>query len=109
MNIAVFSIVLLLLVLGIVYYVNREKNWEPDYRLIFILGLIWIPIGLSIENIALWMIGAVFMLLGLINHEKWKARAKGSELSEEQKKLKLWVIVSVTVLLLLGIGVYILR
>lgn len=86
MNISVFSIVLLLLVLGIVYYVKREKNWEPDYRLIFILGLVWIPIGMSTENTALWMMGTVFMLLGLVNHEKWKARTQWSELSQKHWK-----------------------
>ena len=44
---------------------------EHHYRALFIVGLSWIPLGLGTGNTAFWFLGTVFMLVGLVNRDKW--------------------------------------
>ena len=85
---------------------NKGTKTEPDYRIFFILGITWIPLGISTENTAFLVMGIVFMVIGLANRRKWKEQEKWSELSPEKKKIKLIIIIGLTVLLILGIAAY---
>ncbi|MCP4142885.1 MAG: hypothetical protein GY755_21795 [Chloroflexi bacterium] len=99
------------LIIGlVVFLIVRKKgaNVEPDYRLFFILGITWLPLGISTDNTAFLAMGAIFMITGLANRDKWKEQAKWSELSPEKKRTKLIIVIGLTVFLLLGIGAYIL-
>jgi hypothetical protein len=86
---------------------NKENRREPDYRVFFILGITWLPIGIATDNPGLWGMGAVFMVAGLANKNKWKEEPKWSELSPERRRVKMIVVTGITILLLIGIVAYI--
>ena len=94
------GLVLVALAIG-AYARCRKEECRPDYRGFFVIGLIWVPLGvvfyITSGNIAFLGMGVVFLLLGLANKAKWKAR---SPLTWGQRKLKL-VLVLITALLVL--------
>ena len=87
---------------------NKGQKAEPDYRVLFILGITWLPIGIATDNPGLWGMGAVFLVAGLANKNKWKDEPKWAELSPEKRRMKMIVVVGLTVLLLAAIAFYIL-
>lgn len=101
-------IILLALIALLVAYKRKEEKAEPNYRLFFILGITWLPLGIATDNTVFLGLGAVFLITGLANKDKWKNEPKWSELSPEQRKTKMILIVGLTVLLLVGIAAYIL-
>jgi hypothetical protein len=71
--------ILTVLLALIAVYVMKKKSGqqvEPDYRVIFILGISLLPIGIATDNPGMWGVGAVFLILGLANRDKWKAGSK---------------------------------
>lgn len=92
-------IILLLVVFGAVFVLKKENKYEPDYRVFFILGITWLPLGIATNNSAFWGVGAVFMVVGLANRDKWKERSKWSEMDPAKRKFKIIVIIGLTVLL----------
>jgi len=50
---------------------------EPNYRVFFILGFVWIPIGIvfliqaAVLGIAFIGLGIAYMAIGLANKDKW--------------------------------------
>ena len=98
------------LIIGLgIFLVARKKGakMEPDYRVFFILGITWLPIGIATDNPGLLGMGAIFMIAGLANKKKWKEETKWSKLSPEKRRAKLIIVVGLTLLLLIGIVVYI--
>jgi hypothetical protein len=77
----------------------------PNYKALFLIGVTWLPIGLATENTALWSMGFIFLLLGLINKNKWGQETRWSDLSPEIKRLKL-IGISGLVLILTGSIIY---
>ncbi len=72
--IAIILAIVLVLSLG-VFYVVRNRGLETrvdDYRTFFIMGAIFIPIGIATDNYAFSIIGLVFMILGATNRDKWR-------------------------------------
>ncbi len=105
----IISLIALLLIVGLaVFVLKKDKTYEPDYRVFFILGVTWLPLGIATDNPALTGMGAVFMVLGLANRDKWKEQPKWSEMDPEKRKFKMLVIVGLTVLFLLGVVAFIL-
>ena len=71
--------ILTVLLAMIAIYVMKKKTGqkvEPDYRVFFILGISLLPIGIATDNPGMWGVGAVFLVLGLANRDKWKAGSK---------------------------------
>ncbi|MBT3338031.1 MAG: hypothetical protein HN855_08585 [Anaerolineae bacterium] len=104
-------ITILIVALGILFIYKRkdpEYKHEPDYRVFFILGITWLPLGIATDNPAFWGMGAVFMIAGLANRDKWKEQPKFSEMDPAKRKLKLSIIIGLTVLLVAGILVFLL-
>lgn len=92
-------IILLLVVFGAIYLLKKENKHEPDYRVFFILGVIWLPLGIATKNNIPLVLGIVFMVLGLVNRDKWKEQPKWSEMDPARRKFKTIVIIALTVLL----------
>ena len=112
-NYLVLSLILGIAILAILFAVfainrNRGQKIEPDYRVFFILGITWLPLGIATDNPAFLGLGAVFMAIGLANRGKWKEAPKWSELSPERRRTKLLIIGGITVLLLVTLVFYIL-
>ncbi|OQY30914.1 MAG: hypothetical protein B6243_09395 [Anaerolineaceae bacterium 4572_5.2] len=97
-----------LIVLGLIFVIYRSKaeNVKPDYRTMFILGAIWFPLGIALENPGSWGLGIVFMIAGLVNKDKWKEEKKWSDLTSEEQKIKLILIIGIAILLLIGVVAY---
>jgi hypothetical protein len=70
----------------IVYYLIRKKKeedkvTEPDYKVFYSIGFIWIPVGVVFMiavNRALGLVfialGIAYMTIGLANKDKWKKK-----------------------------------
>ena len=71
----VFTVVIaLLLVALLIYVVTRKRggSMEPDYRTLFILGIIWLPVGLATDSSVFFVLGITFMAVGLAYKSKWR-------------------------------------
>jgi branched-subunit amino acid ABC-type transport system permease component len=100
----------LIIVLAIVFLVMRRKEHrEPDYRAFFILGVLWIVIGLveyftSRDVSIFFLMGLVFLTIGLSHKNRWgKPRQL---LNEKQKKMQKIIMIFVTVLVVLGLVLF---
>ena len=98
--IAVSILLIVLLLIAFIY--KRGERKEVDYYAIFTLGIIFTPVGIAVKNPGMWALGLVFMIIGLVNRDKWKQK-KWSELSEKQKKDKTIAIIVLGILALVGV------
>ena len=68
------------------------------------MGMVWLPIGISTENYALFIMGLVFIALGLANKKKWKKnRRTWSQLTKKEKKFMMIIIGALVLLLIIGV------
>lgn len=104
------SIGILLVLLGVVAVIVKRKTKRPvDYRAFFIMGVVWLPLGVIFDNYAFTVMGIVFMVLGLAHKKEWKKNHKPwSKMSKQEKRLKLWIIISLLIVFLAGLAAYIL-
>ena len=49
---------------------------EPNYLVFFIIGISWFPIGIATNNHTFTLMGAIFLIYGLMNKDKWKKEKK---------------------------------
>jgi hypothetical protein len=98
------AIGVLVILLGIIaIWVNRGKKHEPDYYTFFIMGIIWLAVGIPLDNSALFIMGLVFMAVGLANKNKWKKKQKTwSKMNKKERKIMVILILIGLVLLVLG-------
>lgn len=58
------------------YIQYRKQKYELNYRLFFIFGIIWFPLGIvfynTTKNIGFLIMGLIFLIIGIVNKEKWK-------------------------------------
>lgn len=99
----------LILLILIFFLIKKNKKIEHklNYKVFFILGVIWIPIGVSTKNYVFSILGLTFLIIGLVNKDKWKDENKWSDISPEQKKIKLSIIILLTTLLIIGIATFV--
>jgi hypothetical protein len=80
-------IVVVLVVIGlmltfVVFKKKKEgKMGEPNYRIFFNIGMIWIPVGVVFMitlnpavGMAFIAMGVVYMTIGLVNRDKWEKK-----------------------------------
>ncbi len=102
-------IVLALLILGLIFTAilwktRGKKKYPTDYYAFYTIGLIWMIIGIPLENYALSIVGLVFAIIGLKNKDKWKKnRRTWKHLDNKEKKMTLFLMVFLGLILLLGI------
>ncbi len=101
------SIAVIVVLIAIVFIVLAAKGkiaqGEPDYRTLFILGVIWIPIGFSIDNPGFWAMGLVLMAVGLVNKDKWKNQPRFSELPRAQRNFKIAAVILLGLMVAAGL------
>ena len=97
-------IVMGLLVIGLVivlYSQFKKEKIRPNYRLFFILGMTWVPLGVvfytTTKNIGFLIMGVIFLVIGLINKDKW-----GETVIANPQKRKLLIGLMLTGLLVLA-------
>lgn len=94
---------LLVVVLLLVYYRRKDQNRTPNYRVLFIVGISWIPLGIATANIAFTGAGLLLMIVSLVNRKKWKKIKKWSELTIFEKRVKIILLSIAGLLLIAGI------
>ena len=106
--IAISILVVLVVLLGVVFIMRRQKGEMPetDYRVFFILGIAWLPLGIATDNPAFWGMGAVFLIVGLANRDKWQDETKLSNLTLSKNRTLLLVLIGLAVLLLISLAAY---
>ena len=99
-------IVILGIVMAIVSYKNKGKTKKgPDYYTFFIMGLIWLPIGIiqmiSDGSSIFLILGLVFVGVGLSHKKDWKKNhVPFNKLPGAKKKLMVGLIIGLSVLFL---------
>ncbi len=83
---------------------DKTRKRVPNYKALFIIGFSWIPVGIATHNPAFWGIGAIFLLTGLANKDKWKQGTRWSDLPRRTRTLKIAFAVGIAMLLLLIIA-----
>jgi MFS superfamily sulfate permease-like transporter len=71
----------------------------PEYRAIFTLGSIWIFLGIASKSPPIWILGALFFIVGFVNMKKWKDIKRWHQLSKKERTIKALVILLVFLLL----------
>lgn len=94
------TIIIIAIIIGIIAIVAiRKKKGEatlgqPNYRIFFVMGIIWLSVSIAITVVyfilqipfyvasPLFIIGLVYLIVGLKNRDKWPAgKGKRSSLS----------------------------
>lgn len=102
--IAVGVLIIVLLVLAI--FLKKKKKVETDYYTLFIIGVIWIPVGIAIGNYVLAVIGLVGLTIGLINRKKWKKPVSWNKQSKKQRMFRTIAVVGFSLLLAIGLVIF---
>ncbi len=103
--IAVAVLIVVIGIIAVVIAAKKKEKHEPDYYTFFILGICWLPLGVALDNYAFTVMGAVFMIIGLANKNKWK-KGIWSDLSPGEKKFKTTLMIILGILVLLGLAAY---
>lgn len=107
-NYAWIIIAIIILLMAIAFFVvSRKQNQKIDYFTLFIMGICWLPLGVILDNYGFSIIGACFMIAGLMNKDKWKTNHRSwSQLNQKERQLKIVVLIGLTVFLIAGIAVF---
>lgn len=101
------SVAIILVILGIIgFFVLRKSGCGIDYYSMFIIGLIWLPAGLILKIPALWIIGGILFIVGLVNKKAWRKRCMWVNMSTGDKWAR--IIILLALIILLAAGLYIL-
>jgi len=104
--IVIIAIIIILLAV-VALLLTKKKKTPPDYYALFILGVVWLPLGIASENSTFWILGIVFLAIGLANKKKWKEnRTDWGKLDKTQKKWMIGLIAFLTILVLAGTVIF---
>jgi hypothetical protein len=79
---------------------KHRKQRPTDYFSIFIMGLLWIVIGLPTQNYALMSLGITSIIVGLLHKKSWKKnRLKWKHLDDHEKLVQLALMILVMLML----------
>ena len=105
------SIITAFLIITVIFYKFRNKDVKKeinntliDYKTLFLLGIIWVPVGVVLKNWALIGLGFVFLFVSIINKEKWN---HNSEIDYgKNKKIKMIISMFIGIVMLLVVFIY---
>ncbi|MFH1452074.1 MAG: hypothetical protein ABIF88_02795 [archaeon] len=101
---------LLIITAFLVFYATRNKKQKINYRSLFLVGVVWIAIGIPLKNYIISLIGIAFMLAGIKNKKELESKKHKSEkeLTSKKKKIYIFWMILLTLVLISGIVTYIL-
>jgi hypothetical protein len=104
----IFLMFVLMIIFGVIvaylFSKNKKGQRRPDFYAFFIMGLIWFVAGLIMNNTPLWIIGLLFLLIGILNHRGWRQNEfKWKDLSKKEKRLRIWVMIFLLLILFGGL------
>jgi cytochrome bd-type quinol oxidase subunit 1 len=107
------SIIITILILAILaIFTFKRKGWnrEVDYRSYFNMGIVWLPLGIIFYAIFKNLVGAWFFIIGLVyiaiglkNKDKW---GKPQKISPVYQKALMMAVILGVFFLVLGIIVF---
>jgi hypothetical protein len=80
--------VLLIILAGLTARYRRQGQVVPNYRAMFVSGLLFIPMALS-TNLGLLAVGMVLSVVGWRNRDKWGRHTRWADYPPALKRLKL--------------------
>jgi hypothetical protein len=104
----VFSVAGMVALLGLVFVWRlSKKGWkhETDYRAFFYMGLVWFPLGVVLDFPVFYILGLVYLIMGLANRDKWD---KKQPLTPEQIRYKKIATVAAVAVLIAGVAAFML-
>ncbi len=99
-------IILGFLLLALVLYLLKKKNIKddkPNFKVLFIVGITWIPLGIITKNPGFLVGGLALTIIGFLKRDQWRKEKKWSELSPAEKKFKLAIIVLLALMVVAGV------
>ena len=72
---------------------DNKKRCGTDYYALFLIGIVWLVIGIPTRNTTFFLLGFVFLIIGLTNKQKWKKRCRWKDLSKKEKINKILLII----------------
>ena len=105
--ILIVGLILVLAVLIFSLYKHRKKNYRPDYRGLFILGVIFLFLGILMSLSVFWIIGVIYMIVGVVHKDKWKKnRRTWNKMKKNERKVFIGIIIALLLFFVVGIGTY---
>lgn len=77
-------------------YAKSRVKLRMDYYNIFVIGIMWIALGLPSRNLPIVLLGALCTSTGIVNRQKWRV----PHIERTKKGDSFWSIA-----LILGIGI----
>ena len=103
----VWMVIILLLLAAVSLALRRKEKKPADYFSFFIMGIIWLSIGLPLGNPGLWFLGLVFMAAGIAHRKEWKKNRKGwKRLGRNERVMLAAAIASGAAFLAMGLLIY---
>ncbi len=99
-------VILGFILLALVIFLFKKKyikDDRPNYRVLFIVGITWLPLGIVLKNPGFLVGGLILTIIGLIKRDQWRDEKKWSELSPAEKKFKLALIVLLALMVVAGV------
>ncbi len=103
LSIPIFSFVFGLLIALFIVFLLGKKKFKPDYRALFMLGIIWFPLGMILDNFLFFIFGMAYVVIGLAHKDKWR-EAKSPRGTQKMVVLGLLVATLLAVFLTLILG-----
>lgn len=103
------AVTIALLLVSVFVLKSSDGKRKIDYRTLFILGVVWIPIGLAIGNHIVWIIGLALLTIGLMKKDKWEKQKPLSELDTSERKLRVALLIGLSLFLIAGVIFYFLN
>jgi carbon starvation protein CstA len=108
--ISILIFVVILAVLAIFLAKDRKKA-GPDYYTMFLISLVWVPVGLFMqwrgEDASFWVVGLIFLAISVWNRDQWKRNhTPFNKLKKKQKRFALVVILILALIILIGAVIY---
>ena len=103
------AILVLLIVLGIIVAIatfSKKKKHKPDYYTFFVIGIIWTVFGLVPGNQFFFILGLVFMALGLAHKKEWKKNRQSWKKMTKKQRIVIQVLLALGVILLAALVLY---
>ncbi|MFH1586182.1 MAG: hypothetical protein ABIB79_05430 [archaeon] len=102
--IVIATAIIVLGILAIVLAMTRKKKAPPDYYALFVMGIIWFPVGLAIDNTVFWVLGLIFATIGILNKDKWKKnRRHWKDMEKIEKAIIFGIMIILFLLVIFGI------
>ena len=92
--------ILLVVLLAAAIIINRRYRTKPNYKIFFIIGITWIPLGIATRNYVFSLAGIAMMILGLSKRKEWREEPSWKDLPPQVRNLKLIMIGVITVILI---------